>query len=216
MNRQVAHESRSAAMRSLLHDFNNIMVGLSAISDAALDELPEAHPLQEDINIIKETTQRAQELLRWLSGINTRFPDVIESIDLGPWLPGEVAKLRALLPKGSKVVVEVQEESLQVRLIEEDLRDILFVAAHDVALRTGARVRLLMKASRSKDGILLEINDEPLHPASSLGLEAHTTFSHQERAAFLEAFAEKYRARVQRQSRANGESLQILLPSAKA
>lgn len=212
MNRQVAYESRSAAMRSLLHDFNNIMVGLSAISDSVVNELPEDHPLQDELEIIRDSAQRAQELLRWLSKINSRFPDIVEQVELRDWLSGEAATLKALLPKGSEVIVEVPDENLQVRLIEEDLRDLLFVAAHDVALRAGARLRLTIRATSVIGGILIEIQDDTLNrPRSSV--QDTSTHSVEQRAAFIDSVAGKYGATVERKDEADGVAfLRVRLP----
>lgn len=199
-------------MRSLLHDFNNIMVGLSAISDSVVNELPEDHPLQDELEIIRDSAQRAQELLRWLSKINSRFPDIVEQVELRDWLSGEAATLKALLPKGSEVIVEVPDENLQVRLIEEDLRDLLFVAAHDVALRAGARLRLTIRATSVIGGILIEIQDDTLNrPRSSV--QDTSTHSVEQRAAFIDSVAGKYGATVERKDEADGVAfLRVRLP----
>jgi signal transduction histidine kinase len=66
------------------HDFNNILMVISSHADFIAEELPSDHPVQEDVNEVRNAAQRASELTRQLLVFSRRDlvkPSVIDAND---------------------------------------------------------------------------------------------------------------------------------------
>jgi hypothetical protein len=122
---QFIQDGRTEATRGLLHDFSNVMVGLCSLSENALDETEPGSPLHDDMEIIRDSAVRAQQLIRRISMLNGGDPDDVALIDLVSWLSGEVDTIRATLPKGSVVTLPDAGRTVLANVAESPLRDFL-------------------------------------------------------------------------------------------
>ena len=117
---------RTAAMRGLLHNFSNVMVGLCSLSENALDDVPQDSPLREDMEIIRDSAIRAQQLIRKIVELNQE-PGEPTLIDLDAWLEGETETMRAAMPKGSEVNVIRAPKGILIQTQPQTLRDLILV-----------------------------------------------------------------------------------------
>jgi hypothetical protein len=139
-------QGRAAATRGLLHDFSNVMVGLCSLSENALEETDPASPLHNDMEIIRDSAVRAHQLIRRIVTLNN--PDDAEAclIDITSWLRNEAETLRALLPKGSDVIVAEIGRTVLVHVREDLLRDFIILAALDISRSQHSRISVQLGA----------------------------------------------------------------------
>jgi PAS domain S-box-containing protein len=102
---QLRHSQRLEAVGNLAggvaHDFNNLLSVINGYAATARDDLPEDHPVREDLDDILRAGKRAADLVRQLLAFGRRQPMALEVVDL------------------DAAVVEI--EKMLRRLIREDI-----------------------------------------------------------------------------------------------
>jgi hypothetical protein len=132
------NEARRAAMRSLMHDFSNVMVGLCSMSENAVDEIEPGNPLHDDMEIIRDSAFKARQIIRRISVLGGSDDDDGESlVDLVNWMATEADTLRSMLPKGSVVRLPADVRTVLVNVSTAGLRDYLIVLAAFVSKAVG-------------------------------------------------------------------------------
>ena len=140
-------QGRTAAIRGLLHDFSNVMVGLCSLSENAVEETEKGTPLHDDMEIIRDSSVRAHQLISRISSLNSNDPDDPTLMDLATWLGNEAETIRATMPKGSEVVIAPTADGRPVFVTVREylLRDLLLMMATNIARRRpGSRLSLVI------------------------------------------------------------------------
>ncbi len=148
-------EGRSAATRGLLHDFSNVMVGLCSLSENALDETEPGTALRDDMEIIRDSAVRAQQLIRRIVRLNSGEDEEKSLIEPGAWLANEAETIRATLPKGSELNIGSNSKGMLLHVNESCLRDFLLLVIARTARRNRERLRLDIKVEEQGDSCLL-------------------------------------------------------------
>lgn len=158
--RAIVQEGRSAATRGLLHDFGNVMVGLCSISENAVDDIPEDSPLRDDMEIIRDSSMRAYQLIRRIVQLNAVDPAEPDMLECRSWMAAELESLRAVLPKGSDVRLDRESTTAFVRVREDALRDTLLVFALAASRRHRERLNLTLAVHKQDGAVVLEVREE--------------------------------------------------------
>ncbi len=117
-----AAQAQYAAMGGLLHQFNNLITGISSLSSSCCESVKSDHPLQEDLQLILETSLRSQDLLRRIMEINCDHGEERRLFDIGSFVEEELKVLESILPNGSQLSVEIEEGALPVFADSKALR----------------------------------------------------------------------------------------------
>jgi hypothetical protein len=125
-------QARSAATRSLLHDFSNVMVGLCSMSENAIDEIEPDNPLRDDMEIIRDSAFKARDLIRRISALNGADEEQ-SLVDLVSWMGEEVETIRTVLPRGSVVKIPDPVRTVLTNIPTGDLRDFLITLASGIS-----------------------------------------------------------------------------------
>ena len=154
----LVQEGRTAATKGLLHDFSNVMVGLCSLSENALDETEPGSPLYDDMEIIRDSAVRAQQLIRRISTLNGDQSDEEALLDLVSWLRGESETLRAAMPKGSTVTLPGVGRTVLATIAEPPLRDFLLTVTTCFSKpASGARILLDLDVSENDNDCILRM-----------------------------------------------------------
>jgi PAS domain S-box-containing protein len=92
------------------HDFNNILTVISGFSELAAAELPEGHPVGEDIAEIVKASERAASLTRALLAFSRRQVMQAQTLDLNEVVSGMLPMLEVLMGEDVEVVLRPVEK----------------------------------------------------------------------------------------------------------
>jgi PAS domain S-box-containing protein len=111
LERQLMHAQKLQALGTLAggvaHDLNNMLVPILALSQLALDELPEDSPVRADIETIARAGESARDLVRRILSFSRRQDFVGEAVDLAEVTREALQMLRASLPATIRFVVRI-------------------------------------------------------------------------------------------------------------
>ena len=127
-------EARRSCVRGLVHDFNNVMVGLCSFSEGLLLDMEPDDPRYEDLDLIRESAFRAHGLLRSIGSVNRG-----DDLDSGPlnlalWLPTQEPLYAALVDKGARVTFNIDPGLPWLGVADLALRDLLLVVVCEAAV----------------------------------------------------------------------------------
>ena len=152
-------QGRIAATKGLLHDFSNVMVGLCSLSENALDETEPGSPLHDDMEIIRDSAVRSQQLIKRISTLNGTEATAPSLLDLVSWIGYEAETLRAILPKCSAMKLPDHGRTVLVNVHEQSLRDFLLtVTAAISGSRQSARIDLEISITETDDECILGLS----------------------------------------------------------
>ena len=153
------NEARKAAMRSLLHDFSNVMVGLCSMSENAVDEMEPGSPLHDDMEIIRDSAFKARQIIMRIGTLcGSEEDDDISLVDLVNWLAGEADTFKSMLPKGSSVKLPDQIRTVLVNVQTSRLRDYLITLAALVSRNVGPhRVAMEIELRENDEGCAIRV-----------------------------------------------------------
>jgi PAS domain S-box-containing protein len=98
----------------IAHDFNNILTTVLSCVDLALLDLGEPELLREHLRDIGRASERARDLVKQILTFSRRQPSARVGLHLAPVLEEVAAALRAVLPRGVELEVELDGKSPSV------------------------------------------------------------------------------------------------------
>jgi PAS domain S-box-containing protein len=75
-------ESIGILAGGIAHDFNNILAGIMGYADLVKQQLPHSEPVQEDLDVIKKSVQRAADLTRQMLAYSGKGKFIVEPVSL--------------------------------------------------------------------------------------------------------------------------------------
>jgi PAS domain S-box-containing protein len=107
LERQLMHAQKVQALGTLAggvaHDLNNTLVPILALSNLALEELPEESPLHADLETILHASERARDLVKQILAFSRKEDVVREPVDLAAVAREALRMLRASLPASIRI-----------------------------------------------------------------------------------------------------------------
>lgn len=102
-------ESIGTLAGGIAHDFNNILYPIIGFTELSIDELPQNHPVQENLEDILRGAQRASELVRQILLFSRQRGSEYQSILIQPVIEEALKLLRSTIPAD----IEIQHELYQ-------------------------------------------------------------------------------------------------------
>lgn len=154
-------ESLGRMSTGLAHDFNNDLSVILQSVEIALEEVSEAHPVHEDLQLIREAARHASRLTRRLLDLGTNGERVVEIQDVAE-LVGDIEQLLNAMvrPRGDLIVQIDSTDSLCAYIDRLELERVVLnlVANAADAIEPGGRVAVTLGA---RDGwIVLRVEDD--------------------------------------------------------
>jgi PAS domain S-box-containing protein len=98
----------------IAHDFNNVVAGILGNVALALQDLPPGHPVAQGLAQIRKAGLRGRGLVQQILAFARRQPPEVALCELHPLVDESVDLLRATLPAGVQIEVELAGEPLHV------------------------------------------------------------------------------------------------------
>ncbi len=168
--------AQSGAIGGLLHDFSNLITGISSLSANCSDSIDQDHPLQEDLQLLRDSSNRAHTIVRQIAEINGERRGERALVDLGEFVKSQVYLLKAAMPNGVNFAVSVEEGEFPLMLdrvwLRQGLMHLIMGTGRDTS--RGKDVEIYVKRFRSSESKYMEAIPEPLRgrdSAVAIGVE---------------------------------------------
>ncbi len=109
----------------MAHELNNLVGGISALSEIYLQTTESGLPIKEGVGLIHNSAGRLQKLLRQLTEINRRSGGERAYLNLSEMVPAEMELFARVLPRGVRIDVLPAGAEMAVLLDETALRQVL-------------------------------------------------------------------------------------------
>jgi PAS domain S-box-containing protein len=145
----------------IAHDFNNLLTVVLTLADVARLQLPQEHPVSDELRRIGEAGEQAVRLAGQLLTFSKQRRPVARYVDLNAVSARALELLRGTLP-GSILVEPVYAESpIRVQADELQLQQVLMnlcLNARD-AMPEGGRLRVQTEAANAEGWVRLAVSD---------------------------------------------------------
>jgi signal transduction histidine kinase len=145
------------------HDFNTMLAIILAQAELVCDAVEDRPAVHADATQIRETAERASELVRRLLLFARRDPGHVRAVDLNDVLAKAEPLLRRTLPERIELVLAPTRQACVVTADPEQLEQILInlvVNARD-AMRDGGRLTLTTECVEVDDAASVHLDDLP-------------------------------------------------------
>lgn len=118
-------DSLSQLTVGMAHELNNLIGGISALSEIYLQGMESGLPIKDGLGLIHHSAGRLQKLLRQLTEINRRPAGERSYLNLTDMVRSELELFAHVVPRGVRFQTELSGEELAVLLDDTALRQIL-------------------------------------------------------------------------------------------
>ncbi len=164
---QLSHARRMDAMGTLaggvVHDFNNMLMVISAYAELGLDSLPKKHPLRRNLQEILGASRRASELTRQLLAFGRQQVQCLQVFSLNSAVEEACTMLPCVIGEDIKMQVELGEDLGQVRADSGQIEQVLFnlaINARD-AMPNGGKLAIETRLADARDNGFREYSTKP-------------------------------------------------------
>ena len=147
-------ESLGNLAGGIAHDFNNLLSPILGYVDLALQELPEAEPLHEDLLAVRQAAERAAKLTRQLLAVSRKQVLEFQVLDINSVLSEAHGMLRRLVREDIEIELRLGADLGFVRADPSQIHQILLnlvVNACD-AMPQGGRLRIETQSALLGEG----------------------------------------------------------------
>ena len=113
----------------MAHELNNLVGGISALSEIYMQGMESGLPFKDGITLIHNSAGRLQSLLRELAAVNKPAQGARDYVNLAETIRAESAVLTHILPKNIRLETSLPDTELAALLDETSLRQILLSLA---------------------------------------------------------------------------------------
>lgn len=118
-------ETLADLIPGLTHDFNNVLTGILAVSEAHLGRMDGANSIDESLGLVRQKAQEACRLIHYLARLCHERPGTTCYVDLNSLVAEAVELLRKVLPRRIEIEPRLHSPSLPVYTDGVELRRVL-------------------------------------------------------------------------------------------
>ncbi len=173
LSQAVKMEAVGRLSGGVAHDFNNLLSVIISYTTTLMEELPEPHPMRQDLEEIRRAGQRAAELTRQLLAFSRRQVLEPKIVDLNELVSNTGSMLRRLLGEDLELKLELEPRIGKVRVDPGQMVQVLMnlaVNARD-AMPSGGTLRIsTAQVERLEDTSLVPLLEVPPCPCVLLSV----------------------------------------------
>ena len=118
-------ESIGTLAGGIAHDFNNILYPIIGFTEMSMEDLPEDHPVQENLQDILKGTKRARDLVKQILSFSNQRDLEQKALPLKPLIEETLALLKAVIPSNIIVEQDLSMEDLHVFANTTEIHEII-------------------------------------------------------------------------------------------
>lgn len=136
------NEALSAISTGLAHDTNNCLTGILSMSDACLSQLDSQHPMHENLNLVKESAQKAAQLIQQLMCVHHEKAGKRAHEDLNRVTSETAELLKRVLRRQIELNLQLETAPLPIYIDAVELRRIIILLALNAAQMMPAKGKI--------------------------------------------------------------------------
>lgn len=117
----------------LSHDFNNVLAGTLALTESYLAQVPKDHPFREGLQLIKQNTEQAAQLVRRIAQLHRGKVGHPGYQNLNDIVTDSVDLLRKVVPKRIELIARTTAEQLPLYVDAVETQQVLINLALNAA-----------------------------------------------------------------------------------
>jgi len=135
----------------LLHDFNNRMTGIHALSESFRSQLGSDHPYHEGLELMQRNAIQAKEIVQRIVALNDRRPGKRSFHNLNDLVDDGLELLRKIVPRRIQIKTVLAPESLPVYTDAAELREVMIELASNAVNAMPQNGTLRFETSRQTE-----------------------------------------------------------------
>jgi PAS domain-containing protein len=141
------------------HDFNNLLTVILSLADLARGQLPEGHPLQQELTGIAEAGEQAAGLAAQLLAFSKQRRPAPRGVDFNRVVGRTLELLRRTLPATIEVGAELDGDALAVRADETQMQQVVMNLCLNARDAMPAGGHLLVQTAAEEGWARLTVQD---------------------------------------------------------
>jgi len=144
-------ETLAVITMGLAHDFNNVIAGISSLSDSFLLQIDAQHPFHEGLSLISHNAQQASQLIHRIVHLHHGKIGNRSYHDLNAVLADTVELLRKVIPRRIEITTDLAAHSLALYVDEVEFRQVIINMALNAADAMPDRGQLRFQTALRQD-----------------------------------------------------------------
>jgi nitrogen-specific signal transduction histidine kinase len=163
-------ETISLLALGLSHDFNNVLAGISGLSESLICQMEPDHPSQEGLVLVRQKSRQAAQLIQKIAQLHDSKTGTRTYRNLNEVAQESVELLRTVVPRRLDLVVKLDATPLPLYVDGVELQQVLFQMALNAADAMHGQGQLTLRTSRHEAIAPLDcrVGSLPKPPAACL------------------------------------------------
>ena len=141
------NEALAAITTGLAHDTNNCLTGILSMSDACLSQIDSQHPMHESLDLVKQSAQKASQLMEQLMRVHHEKTGNRTYHDLNLVTSETVELLKKVLRRRIELRTRLETTALPVYIDAVELRQVIVLLALNAARSMLERGEIIFQTS---------------------------------------------------------------------
>ncbi|MBA3012217.1 MAG: PAS domain S-box protein [Desulfobacula sp.] len=155
-------ESIGTLAGGIAHDFNNILYPIIGFAELSLEDLPENHPVKENLEDILQGAKRARDLVKQILAFSSQREEEQKPLVLSPLIQEALKLLRSTIPSNIDIQQELYDTQDCVLVSPIEIHEIvmnLCTNAYHAMEETGGTLRVCLYKSEPDPKLNLSHGD---------------------------------------------------------
>ena len=155
-------ESIGTLAGGIAHDFNNILYPIMGFAELSLEDLPENHPVKENLKDILQGAKRARDLVKQILAFSSQREEEQKPLVLSPLIQETLKLLRSTIPSNIDIQKELYDTQDCVLVSPIEIHEIvmnLCTNAYHAMEETGGTIRICLYKSEPDPKLNLSHGD---------------------------------------------------------
>jgi len=118
-------ESIGTLAGGIAHDFNNILYPIIGFTEMSIEDLPEDHPIQENLEDILKGTKRARDLVKQILSFSNQRDIEQKALPLKPLIEETLNLLKSIIPSNIIIEQDLAEKDIHVFANATEIHEII-------------------------------------------------------------------------------------------
>ncbi len=109
----------------IAHDFNNILFPIIGFTEISIEDLPESHPVQENLQDILQGAKRARDLVKQILSFSKQKNLEKEVFPLQPLIKETLKLLRSIIPSNIDIKEDLSDENIFIIANTTEIHEVI-------------------------------------------------------------------------------------------
>lgn len=109
----------------IAHDFNNILYPIIGFTEMSIEDLPEDHPIQENLEDILKGTKRARDLVKRILSFSNQRDIEQKALPLKPLIEETLNLLKSIIPSNILIEKDLSEKDIHIFANATEIHEII-------------------------------------------------------------------------------------------